>query len=181
MEKTPVPFNTVLYVLDSIIMLVVLFIGVHEKIMAPGVGGLLILLFGAAPHTVGFGIAVRQDNTMAATIIGTFCSFWWYVSSMLLALAAGIATKAHYVGGLKVALLGIAIIVFQSAWAYRRARSLLLILLGLGTTVTYLWIADAVVPALEHYSSWVVGALGVGSIIVRNMQMYSNDQKQSGH
>jgi hypothetical protein len=166
MESTRVSLNTVIFVLFSIICLCPLFIGLQIKLLPPHPGGLLILLFGALPHTIGLIVSAREGNTLAASIIFLFCAFWWYIGTMLILIALSISTKDQYIVGLKCIEPPIAISVFILMNMYTRKRSLFFILLGLGITVTYLWLAKTILPPLEQGVPYVVGALMVGSVLV---------------
>ncbi|MFA6588311.1 MAG: hypothetical protein WCT08_04540 [Patescibacteria group bacterium] len=160
------PLNTVIFVLFSIISLCFLFIGLQVKSLPPHPGGLLILLFGAIFHSIGLFVSIREGNTPAACIIGIFCMFWWYIGIMLVLIALGISTKDQYVSGLKWLEPSVALSVYILSYMYTRIKSLFYILLGLGTTVVYLWAAKAILPGLEDGVPYVVGALGIGSVLV---------------
>lgn len=166
MELKHASLNTVIFVLFSIIALCFLFIGLQVKSLPPHPGGLLILLFGAIFHSIGLFVSIREGNTPAACIIGLFCMFWWYIGIMLVLIALGISTKEQYVSGLKWLEPAIALSVFILSYMYTRIKPLLYILLGLGTTVIYLWVAKTMFPVLEGGVAYVVGALGIGSMLV---------------
>ncbi|MDD5040665.1 MAG: hypothetical protein PHY34_05985 [Patescibacteria group bacterium] len=171
MEDTKKYINTVIFILCSIVVLCPLFVGLQVKSLPPHPGGLLILLFGGVLHTIGLRVSIRKGDTPAACIIGLFCLFWWYIGTMLALIALGIATKEQYVVGLKWLEPPIALLIYILSYQYSAKKHLFRVLVGLGTTVVYLWLAKALIPALEAGVPFVVGALGVGSVWALAIQL----------
>ena len=166
MEEGKQSFNTVAFVLFAIWMACMVFPGLSLKSIPVKSVALALLLFVAFPHAVGLYLSIRQNHTEAAIIIGLFLSFW-----LFLGIGFFILSPLEVSETLKFIEPGMAIAVFCLQYFYKdKDKSLQYILIGLGTTITYLWLSKFVLW-LESGVPYVVWGLGICTLVVAIHQL----------
>ena len=165
-------FNTVAFLLiTGIFMACNIFPGIILHKIPLDVAGFALLLFVGLPHIIGTFIAVHEGKTLAATVIMIFLSFWLYLSLGLL-----LFPYEDLSAGLVYIEPGMFIAIYFLQYFYRKARSLQYILLGLATTVLYLWLSK-LIPFLGPGIPIVVTSLGIWVLIVGIMQFHQLEKQ----
>lgn len=159
-------FKTVPFVLYGIFMACAIYIGLSAKGIPPLPAALALLFWVALPHAIGLYISIREGHNESAIIIGIFLGFWLYLGIGLLVVPIPDLQK-----GLIFVEPAIAILVFVlSSFYTSKDKSLRNILIGLGTTVAFLWVSKFL-PTLHSLVPLVVGALGIWALVVMYKQL----------
>ncbi len=164
MEEGKQNFSTVAFVLFAIWMACTIFPGLSFKLIPLLAGALAILLFVVPPHTIGLYLNIRDGNTVPAITIGLFWSFWLFLGIGYFILPATQISEA-----LKFIEPGMAVAVFCLQYFYKD-KSLQYILIGLGMTITYLWLSKLIL-FLEAGVPFVVISLGICTLAVAVHQL----------
>lgn len=170
-------FNTVIFLLPFLAIACVIFTALVEGWFTFKLAGICLIPFVVVPHIVCFGVSVAQGNTPGGIVIFTFTGFWSTFTYGLFFLAREEINQI-----LKVIEFPIFVVVFLCAFVfYRQVKPLFWILIGLGTTVFYLWIAKfthaldfRLLPGLDHGKSNIVALLGVACLVVAVIQYRSS-------
>lgn len=152
-EGTP-PFRIVVFVLFSIVMACGIFIGLSVKGIPPLAGGIALLAWVVLPHAYGLALSIHHRHTEAAVVISLFLGFWIYLGVGMIANAPGLTAALVFIEP------PIFCSVYVMAYFYGRIDTTLrAILIGLGSTVLFLW-CTKLISALHVATPYVVGALG---------------------
>lgn len=153
MRGTHDDFNPVIVALFSIALVCGIYIGFNQGAIPAVTAGLGFFLWGACPHFGCLLASYRQGKTKACVILMIFTGFW---SVLGISLLAGL--KKELGSLLLYSEPVIAVSVFIMCRYYFKAAEAALggILIGLGLTVSILWLSK-----LRHWPA-TVGSVTVG-------------------
>lgn len=158
-------FNPVVLALFSIAVMCGVYIGLNEKAIPPAAAALAFLVWGVLPHSVCLYESIRHGHTEASVVLMLFQGFWLFLGIGLLTLPAHDLHQC-----LRYAEPVIAVATFIMAYFYREKKPLERILVGLGVTVSWLWMSK-LLGSDAWIGSWVVGVLGFFVFVVAIIQL----------
>jgi hypothetical protein len=138
-------FKPIAFLLSSIFFLSLIFGGMLWKIIIPGTGlGLALLFFGAIPHlTMLIQVVYISQNTPSAILMGMFLAFWSFLGTATIFCPQEINNVLLFVEPGMVAV----ILIISFTFYKNHKSSFNILVYGLSPLITMLWLYRAV-PAL---------------------------------
>jgi len=149
-------FNPVVVALFSIFLMCGIYIGYNEDVIPNVTAGLGFFIWGALPHFGCLIASYRIGKTNAAVVLMIFTGFWTLLSISLL---AGLKKELGPLFLYSEPVIAISVFVMSYYYFKDKERPLGGILIGLGLTVSILWVSKALKWS-PHVGSITVGILG---------------------